>query len=214
MSFAFRLPVLTSLFLFLILGIAVPARAKTDVTPDDIVADMEALIYSQDAQTIRDSLTPELDARIGSIFTQYLGPTYTITEFDIYGYQTQETESGAWHISGKYNIESRGSNGNWYVNGLSAFIDAEKRGDTYVITDTNLHEAIYPAGITQFVSFIGILGLIVFGFFVAFYIWMLVDVVKYQKEDRPLWILIVLLGSILGAVIYFFTERRKRIKKA
>ena len=47
MSFAFRLPVLTSLFLFLILGIAVPARAKTDVTPDDIVADMEALIYSK-----------------------------------------------------------------------------------------------------------------------------------------------------------------------
>ena len=40
------------------------------------------------------------------------------------------------------------------------------------------------------------------------------DVVKYQKEDRPLWILIVLLGSILGAVIYFFTERRKRIKES
>ena len=45
MSFAFRLPTDIA-FLFLILGIAVPARAKRR-DPDDIVADMEALIYSK-----------------------------------------------------------------------------------------------------------------------------------------------------------------------
>lgn len=199
--------------LLLLSVLAFPVRAKTDVTPDDIVSDMEALIYSQDAETIRESLTPELDVRIGSLFTQYLGPTYTITSFDIYGYETTETADGAWHISGKYSIESRGSSGEWSASGLSMFIDAEKFDDTYVITDTDLHEAIAPMNLSSFVSAIGILGFVGFFVAVAFYIWMLVDVVKYQKEDRTLWILVVLLGSVLGALIYFFAERRKRVKE-
>lgn len=213
-SVFWRAPVCVLLSTLLLLSIALPARATTESIADDIVTDMEALIYSQDAETIRESLTPELDARIGSLFTQYLGPTYTITEFDIYGYQVTEVSDNSWKITGKYSIESRGPNGEWSANGLSTFIDAQIQGDTYVVTDTDLHEAIAPLDFSQFVSAIGIFGLIGFFVAIAFYIWMLVDVVKYQKEDRALWILVVLLGSILGALIYFFAERRKRVKKA
>lgn len=213
-SVFWRAPACIVLSMFLLIGIASPAFASIESVADDIVTDMEAFIYSQDAETIRDVLTPELDARIGSLFTQYLGPTYTITEFDIYGYQVTEVSDSSWQIKGKYSIESRGPNGEWSASGLSTFIDiAQIDEETYIITDTDLHEAIAPLDFSRFVSTIGILGLL--GFFVAmaFYIWMLVDVVKYQKEDRALWILVVLLGSVLGAIIYFFAERRKRVKK-
>ncbi|OGL70750.1 hypothetical protein A3B32_01025 [Candidatus Uhrbacteria bacterium RIFCSPLOWO2_01_FULL_53_9] len=49
---------------------------------------------------------------------------------------------------------------------------------------------------------------------IAFQIWMIYDVVKYQQKDRALWIIIVVLANTIGALIYFFTERRRRVKGA
>ena len=52
---------------------------------------------------------------------------------------------------------------------------------------------------------VGILGLI-------FWIFMLVDVIKrdFKKEnDKLLWILIVVLTGLIGAIIYYFMVKRK-----
>lgn len=49
--------------------------------------------------------------------------------------------------------------------------------------------------------------------FFVFWVWMLIDAIQNQKEDRPLWILILIFLNILGAIIYYFAEKRKRSGK-
>ncbi|OGL94748.1 hypothetical protein A2317_00965 [Candidatus Uhrbacteria bacterium RIFOXYB2_FULL_41_10] len=49
--------------------------------------------------------------------------------------------------------------------------------------------------------------------FFVFWIWMLVDAIQNQKEDRPMWILIIVFLNFLGSIIYYFSEKRKRNKK-
>lgn len=74
------------------------------------------------------------------------------------------------------------------------------------------------------VSWLGILGivllaLLVLGFIVfciGFWIWMLVDSIKrkYKDEnDKIVWVIVIVLTGILGAIIYYFVEKRKDKKR-
>lgn len=48
--------------------------------------------------------------------------------------------------------------------------------------------------------FLGIVSL-------AFWIWMIIDVIRRQVEHKPLWVLVIIFGQLLGAIIYFFAIR-------
>lgn len=43
----------------------------------------------------------------------------------------------------------------------------------------------------------------------VFWVWMLVHAVTHPVENKPLWILILVLTGILGAIIYFFAVKRQ-----
>ena len=69
-------------------------------------------------------------------------------------------------------------------------------------------------------SIIAALGGVVFLFAalviasVVFWIVMLVDAVQRYSQDsdnRLLWVLIIILGGLLGAIIYFFVGRKKTL---
>lgn len=50
---------------------------------------------------------------------------------------------------------------------------------------------------------------------VAFWIWMLVDVIQNDKDEdgqKVVWILVVVFGSTLGAIVYLAARRQPRRK--
>lgn len=58
--------------------------------------------------------------------------------------------------------------------------------------------------------FIPFFILLVFAF-IAFWIWMLVDCVNrnYKKEnDKIVWVLVIVLAGIVGAIIYYFIVKK------
>jgi hypothetical protein len=40
----------------------------------------------------------------------------------------------------------------------------------------------------------------------VFWVWMIVDVIQRKVEHKPLWVLVIIFGHLLGAVIYFFAN--------
>jgi len=47
----------------------------------------------------------------------------------------------------------------------------------------------------------------------AFWIWMLVDCLKYESSegnDKVIWVLVIVLTNWIGALIYFFVRRGER----
>ncbi|MGJ8650476.1 MAG: PLDc N-terminal domain-containing protein [Opitutaceae bacterium] len=49
--------------------------------------------------------------------------------------------------------------------------------------------------------------------FLAFWIWMLVDCLQYEKNEenqKLIWILVIVLTNWIGALIYFFVRRKER----
>ena len=56
-----------------------------------------------------------------------------------------------------------------------------------------------------------LVGLAVF----AFWLWMLIDAIRHAPSENNLkliWILVIILAGIIGALIYFFVQRPKNPK--
>ena len=60
---------------------------------------------------------------------------------------------------------------------------------------------------------VSLIGLLIFGLGFAFWVWMLVDCATNEPSegnDKIVWILVVVLAQLIGALIYFFVRRPKR----
>lgn len=67
-------------------------------------------------------------------------------------------------------------------------------------------------------EFIGIaIGLVFFVIGIAIFaiwVWSLIDVIRGNfrgENDKLIWILVIVLGGIIGSVIYFFVGRKNKI---
>ncbi|MEK7511460.1 MAG: PLDc N-terminal domain-containing protein [Patescibacteria group bacterium] len=52
----------------------------------------------------------------------------------------------------------------------------------------------------------GALGVLFF----VFWVWMLIDALKNQTENKVMWVLLMIFFSLPGAVVYYIVEKRKR----
>jgi len=64
-----------------------------------------------------------------------------------------------------------------------------------------------------------IIGLLSFAFTIlcfVFWIWMLIDCLKYEPStgnDKVIWAIVIVLLSALGALLYYLIRRPERIKQ-
>ncbi|MFA6131953.1 MAG: PLD nuclease N-terminal domain-containing protein [Patescibacteria group bacterium] len=68
---------------------------------------------------------------------------------------------------------------------------------------------------TMFILIFGLMGLFIplLGLAsLAFWVWMLVDCLqrKLAENDKILWMLVIIFGNIIGALIYFFMIKNKK----
>ena len=53
------------------------------------------------------------------------------------------------------------------------------------------------------------IGIIIAIAFFIFWLWMFIDAIRFEKEQKVLWILLILFISITS-IIYYFVRKRKR----
>jgi len=112
-------------------------------------------------------------------------------------------------VKGRYSASGPG----WSINGISNFYFFEKSGDSWLLVDTDFHQKM---GVRYVFKFVGIILLIILLFlliFGAFWLWMLIDCIGRQFEDKIMWILLIIFFNIIGAILYFFMIRKKLIRQ-
>jgi hypothetical protein len=63
----------------------------------------------------------------------------------------------------------------------------------------------------------GVWLLFVFGMVMAagiFWLWMFIDVLTKQREDKVVWALVVFFLNLAGAIVYYFVARKQRTATA
>lgn len=62
----------------------------------------------------------------------------------------------------------------------------------------------------EFLLGFGLLGTLITTALGLFWLWMLIDCLADQNEDKLVWFLVIFFLSLLGAVLYYFLARKKR----
>jgi hypothetical protein len=63
----------------------------------------------------------------------------------------------------------------------------------------------------EFLFGFGMLGSLVTLALGLFWLWMLVDCLANQSEDKLVWFLVIFFLNLLGAVLYYLLARKKRL---
>lgn len=118
-------------------------------------------------------------------------------------------ENNQVKVKGRYSAAGPG----WNVNGMSNYYIFEKSGDSWLLIDTDFHQKM---GAGYVFKLIGKIFLIILPFIIifgAFWLWMLIDCIKRQFEDKTMWILLIIFFSFIGAILYYFMMRKKLIQQ-
>lgn len=67
------------------------------------------------------------------------------------------------------------------------------------------HEGVFNSWIAVAGEVLGIFALI-------FWLWMIIDVIRNKKEDKVMWLVLIILFNLSGAIIYYFAQKRKMVK--
>lgn len=47
-------------------------------------------------------------------------------------------------------------------------------------------------------------------FCLVFWLWMLIDAIQHQAEDKLMWVVLIVVLPLIGSVLYFFMAKQKR----
>jgi hypothetical protein len=120
--------------------------------------------------------------------------------------------SGGWN--------AKESNGSWKILDASAYFTFEKYEGNWLISDTNLYKKTneeYESHMNKHESRVNKISFLIFLATLPIYIfwsWMLIDCMRNEKNHKFIGMFLIIFLSIIGATIYFFTLKRKRLSIA
>jgi hypothetical protein len=194
----------SSLFLLLLLpAIVLAAPSSIDKTllqarVAEIVTDVNSGNTSSILNMFSPSAAPGLQAEVESS----LAGRAVHLEQDISSYT--EMSDGRVKVKGRFSASGIG----WEVNGLSDYFTFEKIGDSWLLVDTDFHRKLSPSYVLDIIGKVLLVLIPVLLLLGAFWIWMLVDVIQREFENKVLWIVLIILLGVIGALLYFFIIRR------
>jgi hypothetical protein len=103
---------------------------------------------------------------------------------------------------------------NWRVSGFSAFFVLEEKDDGWLVQDTNVFQKFGFEQVGRVFAYIAIPLGVVLVLFSAFWLWMLIDCIRRDFDDKVVWLMVLVLTTFLGAVIYFFAVKLRAGKRA
>lgn len=171
------------------------SESVSDTSLENAITQAEAMLESTINQQVAQQITQEVNEALGEVRQEIEPALQTIQE-------TVTTNSGTLSevkaYMEKYGITS------CEVNGKSVPCE-QLLGEAKELIDSLPLGSLMSAGM----SIVG--GIILFsvlGF--IFWIWMLIDVIKHEKGNKAVWILVIVFGNFIGAIIYFFAVKIDR----
>lgn len=148
---------------------------------------------------------PELREKLQSLQQEQINVHFDSNTLTLRRYDENRIRAEVWLTTRR---------GGWEIDGKTYFL-FEISADRLLLIDTDFPEKTRPEYVFKFVGFIILIVFIISLPLTAFWVWMLVDAVKRDFENKVAWIVILALTSFIGAIIYYFTIRRaaKRIEK-
>jgi hypothetical protein len=124
-----------------------------------------------------------------------------------------EDDISSWDNLSSSSVKIKGSfsasGSDWKISGMGNYFIFEKVKGRWLLLDTDFYQKLSPEFWWKFIKKIMVFAFPIFILTSAFWIWMLVDCLNKSSKDKLIWVLVIIFLNILGAVLYFFIERKK-----
>jgi hypothetical protein len=201
-----------TLFLLIFSLISFPALASAEVSDADkqeISAQMHLLIEAvnnSNTEKITDLLSPNASEElkleiVNNIENKDIDYKQNIGLFE-------KLENNKIKVKGKYSASGL----NWHSSGFSNYFIFEKNNNEWLLVESNFAKKLSIGYIFESIKTILLYIIPIFLILTIFWIWMIIDVATRPIDEKIVWVLIVIFLNFLGAIIYFFTARRKYLK--
>jgi len=196
------LPVLFLLF--------IPFRAFADISSIDKeeikqnINIIEQSLGEGDVSSILSLISPNAPSKLKNEIENILeDKKIHFTEDDISSWT--DISSSSVKITGSFSASGH----NWKTSGLENYFIFEKVNGRWLLLDTDFHQKLSPGYWWNFIMKIMAFACPIFLATFAFWVWMLVDCLNKSSRDKLIWVLVIIFLNILGAVLYFFIERKR-----
>ena len=208
--FASTFVFVTGLFLF---GVSVFAQtALSSIDKQQITENLNTLVQSVntgDIQKISALVTPNNQILQSEIQKQIGGGVNYQLDYTPIDNNVELLDSNQVKVNAKFAASGVG----WNISGLSTYFVFQKQNNKWLIIDTDFHKKLgadYTFGVLKKVfMFAGPIFLLFF----IFWLWMLIDCVKREFDDKALWVILLIFLSFFAAVLYYFIVKRKNITR-
>lgn len=190
--------------LFLVSGLVVFAVSSEEkIEIQQRISLIEEAINSGEIQEIVDLVSPNALPELKDEILVELGGKSIQFQEEISTYE--DLTEDKVKVKGRFSAKGM----TWTVSGLGNYFIFEKVDDKWLLLETDFHKKLNPAFVLKFIKKIFVFGLPIFAFMFIFWIWMLIDCAKKPVKDKVAWVLIIVFAGIIGAIVYFFVERKK-----
>lgn len=101
----------------------------------------------------------------------------------------------------------------WSISGVSTYFVFEKYNDQWLISDTDFHQKLgfdYVFKIIKkILAFVGPIFILLF----AFSLWMLIDAITRDFDNKIVWIIVIIFLNFAGALLYYFLIKKRNITR-
>ncbi|MEI6222159.1 MAG: PLD nuclease N-terminal domain-containing protein [bacterium] len=198
----------TLLFLLPFTSYALTQQNETQEVLKQVAALQQALSTGQ-SDTITALLSPNASIELRNAITKTLSGKKILFIQEITRFEQISPEK----IKVEGPATARGTN--WTLQGFTNYYVFEKIDGKWLILDTDFHQNFTTDGFMKKNGwFIWLLvGTFVLVFPLSiFWLFMLIDCIQRPVNNKVIWIIVLVVFSIFGAVIYFFTVRKTAIQ--
>lgn len=179
------------------------ATAEDEVEIQKAIKSIKQSVNDGNAKNILGLLSPNASAELkNEIENNIAGKSITFQQ-SIVSYE--DISPDKVKVKGKFAAKGI----SWSVSGLSNYFIFEKVNGKWLLLETNFHQKLSPGFVFKTVGKILIVIFLIFSPLGIFWLWMLIDCIKRPIENKVVWILVIVLVGLLGAILYFFIERKK-----
>lgn len=213
MRFKLYFTILASLFMYL-LPITTQAQLDDQLQQQLFfgVKYVEEAVNNKNIEAIKAIISPNARPGLSDEIVRSLNESRSI-RFAQFNTTYEQIASNQFKATSKYEIRVQNTGSSWNVSGMKNYFIFEAVDGRLYILDTDLPYVLSKKSLGDFFKYFALIGIPILLAVFAFWLWMLIDVVKRPIEKKTKWVLIIVLLQWIGALIYFFTARRKSIKR-
>ncbi|MDD2487638.1 MAG: PLD nuclease N-terminal domain-containing protein [Candidatus Gracilibacteria bacterium] len=164
-------------------------------------------INTGDIQKISELILPAQQALKSEIQEQVIGGIAYELDYAPFDENIDILSADEVRVNAKFAAAGPG----WNINGLGTYFTFQKQDNKWMIADTDFHKKLgtdYVFDIFKKIyTYAGPVLILLF----MFWLWMLIDCIKREFDDKSLWIILMIFLSIIGSILYFFIIKRKNI---